>query len=92
MSEVTFPTLLQGGLVLLASLTWVDAGRAVSREIYPEYAAGARHALVYAAIVTVLVLVAIWGIRAVAEAGAQAAAQAASTLNGAVESFAARFS
>jgi uncharacterized membrane protein len=58
MGDITFPVIVQGGLVLLASTTWSETGRAILTGYYGERATNAAQ-LLYATFVTVVVIIVI---------------------------------
>lgn len=59
-STITFPLLIQGGLVFIATSTWTDAGKRIIDQYYPYGHASAFANIVYAVCVTLIILIMIY--------------------------------
>jgi len=60
MSQISFPVLVQGGLVILATGVWSETGKKIINEYYPYGRESIVANLLYAIIITVAIIITIW--------------------------------
>lgn len=60
MAEVTFPIIIQGGLVWLASTTWAETGKSIINDYYPYGKDSINAKILYAIFLTLVVILVIY--------------------------------